>query len=58
MDRVSRCLQCGKRLVPVPGVMNRMELLCIRCNDPIEADKWSRSPLAIPLVDDRPSEPR
>ena len=34
MDRISRCPQCGKRLVPVVMISSRTELQCISCDDP------------------------
>jgi hypothetical protein len=51
MDRVTRCVQCGKRMVPAPGVTGRTELVCVYCEklDSIEmeqAKKWAESPLA------------
>jgi hypothetical protein len=54
MDKVTRCLHCGKRLVPVPSADGRTELQCIWCDklDPMEmtaANKWADSPLATPI---------
>lgn len=53
MDRVTRCLHCGKRMVPAPSFTGRTELQCVFCDklDPlkIEAAKWADSPLATPL---------
>lgn len=50
MDRVSRCIHCGKRLVPVPTHDGRKELQCIWCDkvDPMATDamKWANSALA------------
>jgi hypothetical protein len=50
MDRVTRCLHCGRRLVPVFGVNGRTDLKCVWCDqmDPIETEgaKWTDSPLA------------
>jgi len=56
MDRVSRCVHCGKRLVPVPSFTNRTELKCVFCDelDPMKMEaaiKWASSPLAIPPLD-------
>ena len=54
MDRVSRCLHCGKRMVPITSSCGRTELRCIFCEelDPMEmtaANKWADSPLATPI---------
>ena len=54
MDRVTRCLLCGKRMVPAPGLTGRTELMCVYCDklDPMEmehAKKWAESPLAPPI---------
>ena len=40
MDKVTRCLHCGKRLVPVPSADGRTELQCVWCDklDPMEID--------------------
>ena len=32
MDKVTRCLRCGKRTVPVPGLYGRTDLQCIVCD--------------------------
>jgi hypothetical protein len=44
MDRVTRCLHCGKRLVPVPSADGRTELKCVWRDevDPMETEaaKW------------------
>ena len=49
MDRTTRCLHCGKRLVPAP-VNGRTELQCMWCDklDPLQTDalKWAQGPLA------------
>ena len=49
MDRTTRCLHCGKRLMPA-SVNGRTELRCIWCDklDPLQTDavKWAQSPLA------------
>ena len=54
MDRVSRCLRCGKRTVPAPSLDGRTEFKCVFCDklDPlkIEAAKWADSPLATPFI--------
>lgn len=34
MDRITRCPQCGKRLVPVVMISGRTDLQCISCDDP------------------------
>ena len=54
MDRVTRCLQCGKRTVPARSLTGRTELICMYCDklDPLEmeeAKKWAESPLAQPI---------
>lgn len=59
MDRVSRCLHCGKRMVPAPSSYGRTELKCVWCDelDPLKvplANKWADSPLAIPVSDSAP----
>jgi hypothetical protein len=51
MDRVTRCLHCGKRMVPAPSLTGRTELICVYCDrtDPMESveiTKWAESPLA------------
>lgn len=58
MDRVTRCLHCGKRLVPTPSSIGRTELKCVFCDnlDPMKmeaATKWASSPLAIPPAETR-----
>lgn len=49
MDRVTRCLHCGKRMVPIPSDTGRTELKCLFCDrlDPMEttAKQWADSPL-------------
>ena len=32
MDRVTRCLHCGKRMVPTPSYTRRTELKCVFCD--------------------------
>jgi hypothetical protein len=58
MDRVTRCLHCGKRLVPVLSADGKTELKCVWCDelDPMEIEtaKWANSPLAGPITS-RPS---
>ena len=51
MDKVTRCLHCGKRLVPTMGTSGRTELVCVWCDkvDPkTELAKWADSPLSKP----------
>ena len=38
MDRVMRCLQCGKRMVPIPGPNGCTELKWVFCDklDPVK----------------------
>jgi hypothetical protein len=59
MDRVTRCLQCGKRMVPVPSLDGRTELKCVFCDklDPMKmpaAKQWADSPLAAPVSEPVP----
>ena len=59
MDRVTRCLHCGKRMVPAPSHTGRTELVCVFCDklDPMEmtaANKWADSPLATPISETVP----
>ena len=54
MDPVTRCLHCGKRMVPMPSDSGRTELKCVFCDrlDPMEmvaARRWADSPLAEPV---------
>jgi phage FluMu protein Com len=68
MDRVTRCLHCGKRLVPVRSADGRTELKCVWCDqvDPMETEtaKWSSRTHHFPsferplkaLARSRPSE--
>lgn len=56
MDRVTRCLHCGKRMMPAPSPAGRTELVCVYCDklDPMElekAEKWAESPLAQPIFE-------
>jgi phage FluMu protein Com len=48
MDRVTRCLHCGKRMVPMPGFSGRTELKCVFCDklDPMEVDAANKGPKA------------
>ncbi len=46
MERVTHCVKCGKRLVPVVAISGRTELQCLSCDDP--AVKWAESPLTAP----------
>ncbi len=46
MDRVTRCLHCGKRMVPAPGLSGRTELICVYCN---KADSLDLDPAANPV---------
>lgn len=48
MDRVTRCLHCGKRLVPAPSFSGRTELKCVFCNDPMKLANRER-PVAVPI---------
>jgi phage FluMu protein Com len=54
MDPVTRCLQCGKRLVPAPSYSGRTELKCVFCDklNPMETPalkEWADSSLAQPI---------
>ena len=58
-DQVTRCLHCGKRLVPMLSFDGRTELKCMFCDklDPMEmraANKWANSPLATPMSETVP----
>jgi hypothetical protein len=44
MDGVTRCLQCGKRTVPVPVANARTELKCIFCDLDLPKTEWAESP--------------
>jgi hypothetical protein len=54
MDRMTRCLHCGRRLVPTLNADGRTELKCLWCDkvDPMETEtaKWADSPLATPIT--------
>jgi hypothetical protein len=59
MDRVTRCVQCGKLRVPAPSLNGRTELKCLFCDklDPMEtteAKQWADSPLANPISEPVP----
>jgi hypothetical protein len=59
MDRVTRCLQCGKRMMPSPSLTGRTELVCAYCDklDPMEMEevkKWVESSLAEPISERAP----
>ena len=41
MDRVTRCLHCGKRMVPAPSLTGRTELICVYCD---KADQMAAIP--------------
>ena len=60
MDTVTRCLHCGKRMVPMPSESGRTELKCVFCDrlDPMEGwrQKWADSPLAEPISRRQPLE--
>jgi hypothetical protein len=54
MDRVTRCLHCGKRMVPAPSLTGRTELICVYCDkadqmEMAEATKWTERPL-VPVI--------
>jgi hypothetical protein len=56
MDGVTRCLHCGKRMVPIPSYTGRTELKCVFCDrlDPMEmaeASRWVDNPRTIPVSD-------
>ena len=54
MDRMTRCLHCGRGLVPILNADGRTELKCAWCDkvDPMETEaaKWAESPLATPIT--------
>ena len=59
MDRVTRCLHCGKRMVPVPSLTGRTELICITCEkagriETAEAANWADRPLPHAAFGTRP----
>ena len=49
MERVTRCLHCGKRTVPVPSFHGRSELQCISCDlDPRKLETTARVENPLP----------
>lgn len=58
MDRVTRCLHCGKRMVPAPSLTGRTELICVYCEkaDPTELAEanWPDTPLPHAAFGTRP----
>jgi hypothetical protein len=55
MDRATRCLHCGKRMVAAPSDSGHTEFL--RKLDPMEMaepNKWADSPLAQPISETVP----
>jgi len=59
MDRVTRCLQCGKRMVPTPSYTGRTELKCVFCDrlgpmEMAEPNKLAESALATPVSETAP----
>ena len=59
MDRVTRCSQCGKKIVPARSPTGRTELICIKCDklDPQEMEevkKWAESLWAKPIYEKVP----
>jgi hypothetical protein len=48
MDRVTRCLRCGKRMVRSSGLNGRTELKCVFCAKPdplgMEVTNWAPGP--------------
>jgi hypothetical protein len=59
MDRVTRCLHCGKRMVPAPGLTGRTELICVYCGKTesigmAEAKQPAEGPMAHPSVNESP----
>ena len=57
MDRVTRCLHCGKRMVPAPSYSGRTGLKCVFCNKLEETralKEWADSPLAQPISETVP----
>jgi hypothetical protein len=57
MDSVTRCLRCGKRMVPMPSLTGRTELKCIFCDklDPMEMTAANGLTVRSPLLLPRPS---
>lgn len=59
MDRVTRCLQCGKRMVPAPSYTGRTELKCVFCDrlatiEMTEPSKWADNAPAAPVSETGP----
>ena len=59
MDRVTRCLRCGKRMIPATTHVGGTELKCVFCDklDPlemVEPNRWADSPLATPISETSP----
>lgn len=59
MDRVTRCLQCGKRMVPAPSYTGRTELKCVFCDrmgpmEMAEPNKLAESALVAPVSETAP----
>jgi phage FluMu protein Com len=59
MDKVTRCLHCGRLLVPMRSYSGRTELKCMFCDklDPIGtagATQWADSPPAQPISERAP----
>jgi len=59
MDRVTRCLQCGKRMVPAPSYTGRTELKCVFCErlgaiERTEPSKLAESALVTPVSETAP----
>jgi hypothetical protein len=52
MDRMTRCLKCGKRTIPVVTAIGRTDLRCIWCDQvtPLKTElaKWAENPLIRP----------
>jgi hypothetical protein len=46
MEKITRCPNCEKRMVPVATISGRAVLQCISCDDP--GVKWSESPRTAP----------
>jgi phage FluMu protein Com len=58
MDRVTRCLHCGRLLVPMQSYCGRTDLRCMFCDklDEIETARaqWADSPLSQPISERAP----
>jgi hypothetical protein len=56
MDRVTRCLRCGKRMVRIPGLNGWTELTCVFCDTPsLDTAQWADGPFATAIAGDRRS---